>query len=99
VLLRFTSEFLLLILISSLVLFSFKEVQSQPKKDASFVDITPPQLLVPQDSIVEASGPYGRTVSYEVNASDIVDGTLNAISTQSQTQLFLWEKLKLHAGQ
>jgi hypothetical protein len=58
VLLRFTSEFLLLILISSLVLFSFKEVQSQPKRDAPVVDITPPQLLVPHGSIVEASGPY-----------------------------------------
>lgn len=88
-LLRFTSEFLLLrLLTSSLVLFSFKEVQSQPKKDAPVIDITPPQLLVPHDSIVETSGPYGRTVMYRVNASDIVDGTLNAICNPISNSTF-----------
>ena len=38
-------------------------------------DTTPPTLTVPADFTVEATGPSGATVNFQVSATDIVDGT------------------------
>jgi len=42
--------------------------------DVSVVDTTPPALDLPDDKIVEATGPSGAAVSYTASASDLVDG-------------------------
>ena len=38
-------------------------------------DTTPPTLTVPANFTVEATGPSGATVNFQVSATDIVDGT------------------------
>ena len=40
-------------------------------------DTTPPTVIVPSDLILEATGPLGRTVNFNSNATDIVDGPLS----------------------
>jgi hypothetical protein len=69
-------------------LCSVKAAQSQLNKDAPIIDITPPELRVPNDSTLEASGSYGRVVTYKVIATDLVDGTLNAICNPSSNSTF-----------
>ncbi|HEY7110042.1 MAG TPA: Ig-like domain-containing protein [Nitrososphaeraceae archaeon] len=41
-------------------------------------DTTPPTVFVPDDLVLEATGPLGRTVTFNSNATDIVDGSLAA---------------------
>ena len=40
-------------------------------------DTTPPTVFVPSDLILEATGPLGRTVNFNSNATDVVDGPLS----------------------
>jgi hypothetical protein len=68
-------------------LSTIKAAQSQ-LKDAPIVDITPPQLMVPNDSILEASASYGKVVTYKAIATDLVDGTLNAICNPPSNSTF-----------
>ena len=39
-------------------------------------DNTPPQLSLPEDKTVEATGPDGATVEYNASAEDAVDGNV-----------------------
>jgi hypothetical protein len=45
--------------------------------DVTVVDTTAPALSLPDDKIVEATGPSGAAVSYSAFASDLVDGAVS----------------------
>ncbi|HEX3542138.1 MAG TPA: HYR domain-containing protein [Acidimicrobiales bacterium] len=42
------------------------------------VDTTPPHVAVPADMTVEATGPSGAAASFQVTATDVVDGSVSA---------------------
>jgi hypothetical protein len=52
------------------------------------IDTTPPVVSVPEDIIVEATGPEGRIVNYEANATDIVDGNLATVCNPNSGSMF-----------
>jgi hypothetical protein len=54
----------------------------------SAVDTTPPIVSVPEDMIVEATGPEGRIVNYETTATDIVDGNLPTVCNPISGSIF-----------
>ena len=59
---------------------------------ASFVvtviDTTPPALVLPPNITAPASGPNGAVVTYEVTASDLVDGDVPPTCTPASGRLF-----------
>jgi hypothetical protein len=55
---------------------------------ASPIDTTPPVISVPEDIIAEATGPEGRIVNYDTNATDIVDGNVATICNPVSGSVF-----------
>jgi hypothetical protein len=52
------------------------------------IDTTPPVISVPEDIIAEATGPEGRIVNYNTNATDIVDGNVATICNPISGSIF-----------
>ena len=52
------------------------------------MDTTPPVVTVPEDMIVEATGPDGRIVNYKSNATDTVDGNLATVCNPKSGSMF-----------
>ena len=52
------------------------------------IDSTPPVVSVPEDIIAEATGPEGRIVNYEANATDNVDGNLATVCNPESGSMF-----------
>ncbi|HXV89259.1 MAG TPA: tandem-95 repeat protein [Nitrososphaeraceae archaeon] len=52
------------------------------------IDTTPPVVSVPEDIIAEATGPEGRIVNYEANATDNVDGNLATVCNPNSGSMF-----------
>ncbi len=52
------------------------------------IDTTPPIVSVPEDIIAEATGPEGRIVNYEANATDSVDGNLATVCNPKSGTMF-----------
>jgi hypothetical protein len=52
------------------------------------IDTTPPVISVPEDIIAEATGPEGRIVNYNTNATDIVDGNVATICNPISGSMF-----------
>ena len=77
--LRFVRWYLLLILSISTVLSLYENpisVLAQPKNESSPLDTSPPRLMVPKDSVIEAASAAGTIITYKVIATDNVDGSL-----------------------
>src|SRR6476620_3275713 len=58
-------------------------------------DTTPPDVLVPSDLILEATGPMGRVVNYNSNATDIVYGSLPTICNPQSGSTFALGQTKV----
>jgi Bacterial Ig domain/HYR domain len=52
------------------------------------IDTTPPVVSVPEDIIAEATGPEGRIVNYETNATDVVDGSVATVCNPVSGSMF-----------
>jgi len=52
------------------------------------IDTTPPVVSVPEDIIAEATGPEGRIVNYNANATDNVDGNLATVCNPKSGSMF-----------
>jgi hypothetical protein len=52
------------------------------------IDTAPPVVSVPEDIIAEATGPEGRIVNYEANATDIVDGNVATVCNPASDSMF-----------
>ena len=52
------------------------------------IDTKPPIVSVPEDMIVEATGPEGRIVSYESTATDTVDGNVATVCNPKSGSMF-----------
>lgn len=52
------------------------------------VDTTPPDLSLPADLTIEATGPSGATVSYIATATDLVDGSVTVVCTPPSGSTF-----------
>src|SRR5678816_3816880 len=52
------------------------------------IDTKPPIVSVPEDMIVEATGPEGRIVSYESTATDTVDGNVATVCNPKSGAMF-----------
>ena len=52
------------------------------------MDTTPPIVTVPEDMIVEATGPDGRIVNYKSTATDTVDGNLATVCNPKSGSMF-----------
>lgn len=53
-----------------------------------YQDTAPPMLSVPDDIIVEATGPYGTVVTYEASAMDAQDGELTPVCAPASGNTF-----------
>src|ERR1051325_8154212 len=51
-------------------------------------DKTPPSIIVPNPMTAEATTPSGAIVSYQVTATDNVDGTITAVSNPPSGSIF-----------
>ncbi len=51
-------------------------------------DTTPPVLTLPMNMTVEATGPGGAIVGFQVSATDAVDGAVSAVATPASGSLF-----------
>jgi YVTN family beta-propeller protein len=51
-------------------------------------DTTPPVLTVPDDIVVEATGPSGAVVSYTATATDLVDGEIEPVCEPASESSF-----------
>ena len=51
-------------------------------------DTTPPALTMPDNAVVEASGPGGTIVAFSVKALDVVDGSVPADSSRASGSTF-----------
>lgn len=56
--------------------------------DVTVVDTTSPVLTVPNDMIVEATGPYGAIVSFDIIATDLVDQDVELIVSHKSGSTF-----------
>ncbi len=61
--------------------------QSNPKSAVS-VDTRAPVITLPNDSILEATGPNGKETTYKVVARDVVDGIVSVMCTPPSGSLF-----------
>lgn len=52
------------------------------------LDETPPEITVPEDMTVEATGPEGAAVSFEVSAVDTVDGVVGVTCNYYSGKIF-----------
>ncbi|HEY9399022.1 MAG TPA: HYR domain-containing protein, partial [Nitrososphaeraceae archaeon] len=59
------------------------------------IDATPPVVSVPDDIIAEATGPEGRIVNYEANATDNVDGNLATVCNPKSGSIFALGQTKV----
>ena len=59
------------------------------------IDTKPPIVSVPEDMIVEATGPEGRIVSYESTATDTVDGNVATVCNPKSGSMFALGQTKV----
>ena len=75
------------------------EGNNEPIQTKSFSitvrDTTPPDVLVPSDLIQKATGPAGRVVNYNSNATDIGDGSLPTICNPRSGSTFALGQTKV----
>ena len=89
--LRFIRLYLLLILSSSTVLSLYENpisVLAQPKNDSSPLDTSPPRLMVPKDSVIEAASAAGTIITYKVIVTDNVDSSLIPLCSPASGSTF-----------
>ena len=81
------------------VIWSVNGSNNEPIQTKSFSitvrDTTPPDVLVPSDLILEATGPTGRVVNSNSNATDIVDGSLPTICNPPSGSTFALGQTKV----
>jgi len=83
--------YLLLILSSSTVLSLYENpisVLAQPKNDSSPLDTSPPRLMVPKDSVIEAASAAGTIITYKVIVTDNVDSSLIPLCSPASGSTF-----------
>lgn len=51
-------------------------------------DTTPPSITVPDNQVLEATGPNGATATFTATAVDLVDGTFDATCTPASGSIF-----------
>gem|GEM_PF-447439 len=82
---------MLLILSSSTVLSLYENpisVLAQPKNDSSPLDTSPPRLMVPKDSVIEAASAAGTIITYKVIVTDNVDSSLIPLCSPASGSTF-----------
>src|SRR3989449_563975 len=52
------------------------------------VDTTPPTMIVPDDTTIEATGASGATATFTATAHDLVDGSLTPVCTPASGSIF-----------
>ncbi|MDQ5869541.1 MAG: HYR domain-containing protein [Thermoproteota archaeon] len=87
----------LLVLIGIVIVMSYAELSysQSSSKPATEVDTSPPLITVPNDPVLEATGPNGKVVNYKVVATDAVDGTVNVTCTPPSGFLFQIGNIKV----
>jgi hypothetical protein len=72
-----------------------KSILETAEATTSPIDTTPPVVSVPEDIIAEATGPEGRIVNYETNATDNVDGNLATVCNPKSGSIFALGQTKV----